>query len=54
MHRHVLICVDDDCDRKLLERFRRAIDAAGPRATAAKSKVKCFGIRPVTVDCSRG
>lgn len=44
MQRHVLICVDDDCDRKLLRRFRKAIDAAGLRATAAMAKVECFGI----------
>lgn len=44
MQRHVLICVDDDCDRKLLRRFRKAIDARGLRATAAMSKIKCFGI----------
>jgi (2Fe-2S) ferredoxin len=44
MQRHVLVCVDDDCDRKLVKRFRRAIDAAGLRATVAMTKVQCFGI----------
>jgi (2Fe-2S) ferredoxin len=44
MERHVLVCVDDDCDRKLLKRFRKAIDAAGLRATASLTKVQCFGI----------
>lgn len=44
MERHVLVCVDDDCDRKLLKRFRKAIDAAGLRATASMTKVQCFGI----------
>lgn len=44
MQQHVLICVDSDCDRKLLKRFRRAIDAAGLRATASMTKVQCFGI----------
>lgn len=44
MQRHVLVCVDDDCDGKLVKRFRKAIDAAGLRATASMAKVKCFGI----------
>lgn len=44
MQRHVLICVDDDCGRKLLKHFRKAIDAAGLRATASMTKVQCFGI----------
>lgn len=44
MERHVLVCVDDDCDRRLLKHFRRAIDNAGLRATAGMAKVKCFGI----------
>lgn len=44
MERHVLVCVDDDCDRRLVKRFRKAIDAAGLRATASLTKVACFGI----------
>lgn len=44
MDRHVLICIDDDCDRTLPKRFRKAIDAAGVRATVGVSKVQCFGI----------
>lgn len=44
MQRHVLVCVGDDCGAKLLRRFRKAIDAAGLRATATMTKVQCFGI----------
>lgn len=44
MQRHVLVCVDDDCDSKLPKAFRKAIDAAGLRATVQTAKVDCFGI----------
>lgn len=44
MQRHVLVCVDDDCDKKLYKAFRKAIDAAGLRATVGTAKVDCFGI----------
>jgi (2Fe-2S) ferredoxin len=44
MERHVFVCVDDDCDRRLLKHLRKAIDRAGLRATAGMAKVRCFGI----------
>lgn len=44
MDHHVFICVDDDCDRRLVKTFRKAIDRAGLRASAQLAKVDCFGI----------
>jgi (2Fe-2S) ferredoxin len=46
MTRHVLVCVDDDCDgsSKLAKHFKKAIAAAGIRASVSTSKVKCLGI----------
>lgn len=46
MVRHVLVCVDDDCDEKskIVKRFKKGIAAAGIRASVSTSKVKCLGI----------
>ena len=46
MDRHVLVCVDDDCDDKgkLIKHFKKAIGAAGLRTSVSTSKIKCFGI----------
>ena len=46
MQRHVLVCVDDDCDDKgrLVKHLKKAIDRSGLRISVATSKIKCFGI----------
>jgi (2Fe-2S) ferredoxin len=46
MDRHVLVCVDDDCDEKgkLIKHLKQAINAAGLRVSVTTTKVKCFGI----------
>lgn len=46
MDRHVIVCVDDDCDEsgKLCKRLKKSIAAAGLRATVTTTKAKCLGI----------
>lgn len=46
MDRHVLVCVDDDCDEKgkLIKHLKKAINNAGLRVGVSTTKVKCFGI----------
>lgn len=46
MDRHVLVCVDDDCDEKgkLIKHLKKAVGNAGLRVSVSTSKVKCFGI----------
>lgn len=46
MEHHVLVCVDSDCDdkSKLVKHLKKAIAAAGLRASVSTTKVKCFGI----------
>lgn len=46
MSRHVLVCVDDDCDTggKVVKRIRKAVVARGLRVTVSTTKVKCLGI----------
>lgn len=46
MQRHVLVCVDDDCDTKggVTKHLKKAITAAGLRTTVTTTKAKCLGI----------
>ena len=46
LERHVLVCTDDDCDRKgrIVKRMRRAVAAAGLRSSVATAKVRCLDI----------
>lgn len=46
MDRHVLVCVDDDCDEEgtLIKHLKKAINNAGLRVSVSTTKVKCFGI----------
>ena len=46
MDRHVIVCVDDDCDDsgKITKRLKKGIAAAGLRTSVTTTKAKCLNI----------
>lgn len=45
MRRHLLVCVDSDCDGKPIDKqLRKAIGKAGLRDEVSSARVRCLGI----------
>jgi (2Fe-2S) ferredoxin len=45
MRRHLLVCIDDDCEGKPIDkRLRKAIGKAGLRDEVSTARVRCLGI----------